>query len=42
MNAGAPVLVLAEDLLSWVRPEQRDEVKKRWAYRYLWPQVTAK
>jgi hypothetical protein len=27
--------------LSWVRPEQRDEVKKRWAYRYLWPQVTA-
>lgn len=41
MNAGAPVIVLAEDLLSWARPEQRDEVKKRWAYRYAWPQVTA-
>lgn len=41
MSAGAPVLVLAEDLLSWARPEQRDEVKKRWAYRYAWPPVTA-
>ncbi|MBE2243855.1 MAG: type I-E CRISPR-associated protein Cse2/CasB [Burkholderiaceae bacterium] len=41
MSAGAPVLVLAEDLLSWARPERRDEVKKRWAYRYAWPQATA-
>lgn len=41
MNAGAPVLTLAEDLLQWARPEQRDEVKKCWAYRYVWPKVTA-
>jgi len=41
MGAGAPVLVLADDVLAWARPEQRDEVKKRWAYRYAWPQATA-
>lgn len=41
MNSGAPVLGLADDLLSWARPEQHDEVKKRWAYSYAWPKVTA-
>jgi len=40
LNSGAPVLGLADDLLSWARPEQRDEVKKRWAYSYAWPKVT--
>lgn len=40
MSAGVPVLVLADDLLAWAWPDQRDEVKKRWAYRYAWPQVT--
>lgn len=38
---GVPVLALANDLLSWARPEQRDEVKKRWAYSYVWPKQTA-
>ena len=37
MREGAPVLALANDVLSWARPEQRDEVKKRWAYSYIWP-----
>ena len=37
MREGAPVLALANDVLSWARPEQRDEVKKRWAYSYTWP-----
>lgn len=37
MREGAPVLALANDVLSWARPEQRDEVKKRWAYSYVWP-----
>lgn len=41
MAAGAPVLPLANDVLSWARPEQRDEVKKRWAYSYVWPAKVA-
>lgn len=36
MRAGAPVLALASDVLAWARPEQRDDVKKRWAYSYPW------
>lgn len=39
MSAGAPVLALANDLLSWTWPDQRDEVKKRWAYSYDWPKA---
>ena len=38
MPRGAPVLGLASDVLWWARPGQRDEVKKRWAYSYPWPQ----
>lgn len=38
MRGGAPVLALANDLLQWAWPEQRDEVKRRWAYSYTWPQ----
>ena len=41
MQEGAPVLGLANDVLSWARPEQRDQVKKDWAYSYVWPKQTA-
>jgi CRISPR system Cascade subunit CasB len=41
MSGGAPVLALANDVLQWAWPEQRDEVKKRWAYSYIWPKQTA-
>jgi CRISPR system Cascade subunit CasB len=37
MKEGAPVMTLANDLLQWTSAEQRDEVKKRWAYAYQWP-----
>ena len=37
MREGVPVLALANDVLSWARPEQRDDVNKRWAYSYVWP-----
>lgn len=37
MGAGAPVLTLASDVLSWAWPDQRDQVKKHWAYSYAWP-----
>ena len=37
MGAGTPVLALANDVLWWTQPEQRDQVKKRWAYSYVWP-----
>ena len=36
MKAGAPVVALANDVLLWARPDQRDVVKKRWAYNYPW------
>lgn len=42
MGAGTPVLALASDVLSWARPEQRDEIKKRWAYSYAWPAETTR
>ena len=41
MGAGAPVMTLADDVLSWAWPEKRDDVKKRWAYSYDWPAQTA-
>ena len=41
MGAGVPVMALAGDVLSWAWPEQRDDVKKRWAYSYDWPAQTA-
>lgn len=41
MKGGAPVLTLADDVLQWAWPEQRDDVKKRWAYSFDWPKQTA-
>lgn len=41
MSAGAPVLALASDVLWWARPNQRDRVKKSWAYSYVWPKQSA-
>ena len=41
MKAGAPVRSLAYDVLQWAWPDQRDNVKKRWAYSYIWPKQTA-
>lgn len=41
MSGGAPVLPLANDVLQWAWPEQRDEVKKRWAYSFIWPKQAA-
>ena len=37
MRTGAPVMALANDVLSWAWPDQRDGVKKAWAYSYVWP-----
>lgn len=37
MKSGVPVLGLANDVLQWSWPDDRDEVKKRWAYTYIWP-----
>lgn len=41
MRAGAPVLALASDVLWWARPNQRDRIKKSWAYSYVWPKQAA-
>jgi CRISPR system Cascade subunit CasB len=41
MSGGVPVLALANDVLDWAWPEQRDEVKKRWAYSFIWPKQSA-
>lgn len=41
MSAGAPVLALASDVLWWARPDQRDRIKKSWAYSYVWPKQSA-
>ncbi|MBA3771298.1 MAG: type I-E CRISPR-associated protein Cse2/CasB [Ramlibacter sp.] len=37
MKKGAPVMALTNDVLSWAWPDQRDAVKKTWAYGYVWP-----
>ncbi len=37
MRGGTPVLTLANDVLDWAWSDQRDEVKKHWAYSYAWP-----
>jgi CRISPR system Cascade subunit CasB len=41
MSGGVPVFPLANDVLDWAWPEQRDEVKKRWAYSFIWPRQDA-
>ncbi len=37
MRKGLPVMALANDVLSWAWPDQREAVKKAWAYDYAWP-----
>jgi CRISPR system Cascade subunit CasB len=41
MSGGVPVFALTNDVLDWAWPEQRDAVKKRWAYNFIWPKKDA-